>query len=115
MWPHPQHWDVETVGSDSLTALIEMGEINYHRLLRLAPDMPEVDWAEHIQHLPLSCENTNTPLPYIDLVNETLEYYVTNNLSLADYLMRGFLVAFAVMALPTFLTGMKPSEARIPA
>ena len=38
-----------------------------------------------IQHLPLTCENTNTPLPYIDLVNETLEYYVTNNLSLANY------------------------------
>lgn len=38
-----------------------------------------------IQHLPLTCENTNTPLPYIDLVNETLEYFVTNNLSLVDY------------------------------
>lgn len=38
-----------------------------------------------IQHLPLTCENTNTPLPYIDLVNETLEYYVTNGLSLAGY------------------------------
>ena len=37
-----------------------------------------------IQHLPLTCENTNTPLPYIDLVNETLEYYITNGLSLAD-------------------------------
>ncbi|MBS9405433.1 hypothetical protein KG088_17640 [Halomonas sp. TRM85114] len=38
-----------------------------------------------IQHLPLTCENTNTPLPYIDLVNETLEYYVTNGLTLAGY------------------------------
>lgn len=37
-----------------------------------------------IQHLPLTCENTNTPLPYIDLVNETLEYYISNGLSLAD-------------------------------
>ncbi len=37
-----------------------------------------------IQHLPLTCENTNTPLPYIDLVNETLEYYITNGLSLGD-------------------------------
>lgn len=26
-------------------------------------------------HLPLSCENTNTLIPYIDLVNEVLEYY----------------------------------------
>ena len=38
-----------------------------------------------IQHLPLSCENTNTPIPYIDLVNETLEYYITNDLSLNDF------------------------------
>lgn len=41
-----------------------------------------------IQHLPLTCENTNTPLPYIDLVNETLEYFVANDvkkLSLEDY------------------------------
>jgi hypothetical protein len=28
--------------------------------------------------LPLTCDNTNTALPYIDLVNETLEYYVGN-------------------------------------
>ena len=38
-----------------------------------------------IAYLPLTCENTNTPLPYIDVVNETLEYYVANNLSLANY------------------------------
>jgi hypothetical protein len=38
-----------------------------------------------IQHLPLTCENTNTPLPYIDVVNETLEYFVTNNLKLDNY------------------------------
>jgi hypothetical protein len=38
-----------------------------------------------LQHLPLTCENTNTPLPYIDVVNETLEYYITNGLSLANY------------------------------
>ncbi len=31
-----------------------------------------------IQHLPLTCENTNTALPYIDVVNETLEYYIAN-------------------------------------
>ena len=29
--------------------------------------------------LPLSCENTNTSMPYIDLVNEILEYYIANN------------------------------------
>ncbi len=38
-----------------------------------------------LQHLPLTCENTNTALPYIDLVNEVLEYFVANNLSLASY------------------------------
>jgi hypothetical protein len=38
-----------------------------------------------IQHLPLTCENTNTPLPYIDIVNETLEYFVTHNLNLDNY------------------------------
>jgi hypothetical protein len=29
-------------------------------------------------HLQLTCENTNTVIPYIDLVNEVLEYYVAN-------------------------------------
>lgn len=38
-----------------------------------------------IQHLPLTCENTNTLVPYIDLANETLEYFVTNNLTLDNY------------------------------
>ena len=38
-----------------------------------------------LQHLPLTCENTNTPLPYIDVVNETLEYYVVNDLTLNGY------------------------------
>jgi len=38
-----------------------------------------------LQHLPLTCENTNTPLPYIDLVNETLEYYVAEGLTLEGF------------------------------
>jgi Neuraminidase-like domain/Putative peptidoglycan binding domain/Salmonella virulence plasmid 28.1kDa A protein len=38
-----------------------------------------------IAHLPLTCENTNIALPYIDLVNETLEYFTANKLSLTDY------------------------------
>ena len=29
--------------------------------------------------LPLSCENTNTSMPYIDLVNEIFEYYIANS------------------------------------
>ena len=39
-------------------------------LTKRRPDLPNLN---------LSCENTNTTLPYIDLVNEILEYYVTNN------------------------------------
>lgn len=38
-----------------------------------------LDRRPDIQHLPLTCENTNTPLPYIDLVNEALEYYVISD------------------------------------
>lgn len=38
-----------------------------------------------LARLPLTCENTNTPLPYIDLVNETLEHYVASGLTLAGY------------------------------
>ena len=36
-----------------------------------------------LQYLALTCENTNVKLPYIDLVNETLEYFVYP--SLIDY------------------------------
>ncbi|MFE6903603.1 neuraminidase-like domain-containing protein [Streptomyces sp. NPDC057717] len=38
-----------------------------------------------LQHLPLTCENTNTPLPYIDLVNETLEQFVAHGLTLEGF------------------------------
>ena len=38
-----------------------------------------------LQYLPLTCANTNTALPYIDIVNETLEYFTANGLSLAGY------------------------------
>ena len=31
-----------------------------------------------LNYLELSCENTNTPMPYIDVVNETLEYFVSH-------------------------------------
>ena len=39
-------------------------------LTKRRPDLPNLN---------LSRENTNTSLPYIDLVNEILEYYVANN------------------------------------
>jgi len=39
----------------------------YDALVERRPDLPQ---------LPLTCENTNTAMPYIDIVNEILEYYV---------------------------------------
>ncbi|ODA39374.1 neuraminidase-like domain-containing protein [Desulfosporosinus sp. BG] len=37
----------------------------------------------------LSCENTNVPVPYIDLVNEVLEYAITPNISPPSLQTRG--------------------------
>ncbi|WP_068819221.1 neuraminidase-like domain-containing protein [Phormidesmis priestleyi] len=37
-----------------------------------------------LTNLPLTCENTNTVLPYIDVVNEILEYYVAKGNLAAD-------------------------------
>lgn len=42
----------------------------YAVLIARRPDLP---------NLQLTCENTNTALPYIDVVNEILEYYVAKN------------------------------------
>jgi hypothetical protein len=39
----------------------------YKELIRRRPDLV---------HIELTCENTNTPLPYVDLVNELLENFV---------------------------------------
>jgi peptidoglycan hydrolase-like protein with peptidoglycan-binding domain len=47
----------------------------YDALMKRRPDLP---------YLPLTCENTNIALPYIDLVNEILEYFVANNKLDAD-------------------------------
>lgn len=44
------------------------------------PQTVLLDRRPDIQHLPLTCQNTNTALPYIDLVNETLEYFVANSM-----------------------------------
>ncbi|TNJ64556.1 PA14 domain-containing protein,virulence plasmid 28 protein [Paenibacillus hemerocallicola] len=38
-----------------------------------------------IEHIPLDCENTNTTIPYIDLVIETLEFYIVHGLNLTDF------------------------------
>lgn len=42
----------------------------YDALIERRPDLP---------YIPLTCENTHTALPYIDVVNEILEYYVAHN------------------------------------
>lgn len=42
----------------------------YDALIERRPDLP---------HIALTCENTHTALPYIDIVNEILEYYVAND------------------------------------
>src|SRR5262249_30534676 len=44
-----------------------------------------------IKHLPLTCENTNTALPYIDVVNETLDYYIANGLTLEKNTLEEYL------------------------
>jgi hypothetical protein len=38
-----------------------------------------------LQYLPLTCENTQVALPYIDIVNETLEYFVANGLKIDGF------------------------------
>ena len=45
-------------------------------LLRRRPD---------IQHLPLTCENTNTALPYLDIVNEIMEHALVTSGTLAGF------------------------------
>ncbi|MCK5014071.1 MAG: hypothetical protein KAS66_09645 [Candidatus Omnitrophica bacterium] len=42
----------------------------YDALIERRPDLP---------YISLTCENTNTALPYIDVVNEIMEYYVAND------------------------------------
>lgn len=58
-----------------LLEFIDLEGITHHKssplqvLLNRRPD---------IQHIQLTCENTNVALPYIDLVNEILEHYILN-------------------------------------
>lgn len=49
--------------------------IPYDVLIERRPD---------IAHIPLTCENTNTVMPQIDLVNEIMEYYVAHQTLSAD-------------------------------
>ncbi|MEP7107399.1 MAG: neuraminidase-like domain-containing protein [Ferruginibacter sp.] len=45
------------------------GETPLQVLLKRRPDLEQLE---------LSCENTNTVIPYVDIVNEMLEYYIVN-------------------------------------
>ena len=44
-----------------------------------------VDRRPDIPHIALTCENTNTSMPYIDVVNEIFEYYIADNQSQNAY------------------------------
>ncbi|MEU8248862.1 neuraminidase-like domain-containing protein [Nonomuraea sp. NPDC048916] len=59
------HWKTQHQGQ-SYTDTYKMP---YDALAQRRPDLP---------HIPLTCENTQTALPYIDVVNEILEYYVAH-------------------------------------
>ncbi|MGH2905154.1 MAG: neuraminidase-like domain-containing protein [Solirubrobacterales bacterium] len=51
----------------------------FKALTKRRPDLP---------FLQLTCENTNTAMPYIDVVNEILEFYVANNNTLTKDAVR---------------------------
>lgn len=53
-----------------LLQFLDLGTVTANPIDELLSRRPDI---EHIQ---LSCENTNMALPYIDLVNEILEYYI---------------------------------------
>ncbi len=60
----------------------------------LAPRRPD------LQHIPLTCENTNTLLPYIDLVNELLEVQVDGGDLAAETFDTGEASSEALLAEP---------------
>jgi hypothetical protein len=55
------------------------GEADPDPELRLKPYDILTEHRPDLPHLRLTCENTNTAMPYIDLVNEILEYYVAHD------------------------------------
>jgi hypothetical protein len=62
-----------------------------------------------LQQLLLTCANTNTALPYIDLVNETLEYFVAHNCSLNGF--AGFNTADGVSSAELLATPQNVNDA----
>lgn len=65
----------------------EGGKSAYDVLVARRPDLP---------YLQLSCKNTHTPLPYIDLVNETLELAVAEQSGPVSYQTEGDAANLAV-------------------
>jgi hypothetical protein len=69
--PRGPQWDVQKSLWEMRNAPAKYTEGNpYQILLKRRPDLP---------HIPLTCDNTNTTLPYIDIVNEILELLVANS------------------------------------
>jgi hypothetical protein len=68
-------WRATHPGRPDSDAEKEVQQKPYDRLIERRPDLPQ---------LPLTCENTHTALPYIDVVNEILEYYVAHGALAAD-------------------------------
>ena len=77
--PHPfrdqQEWD----NFMKMWRKKHPGEDDPDPEIRLKPYDLLIERRPDLAHLPLTCENTNTVLPYIDVVNEILEYYVANS------------------------------------
>ena len=69
-----------------------------------------------LQHLLLSCENTNVALPYIDIVNEILEHYVVNgNLTaFTGHDTRADAATADLLADPEFVDATRPTSPRTP-
>jgi hypothetical protein len=59
------HWKVTHNGQEYTSKYLKP----YDALVERRPDLP---------HIALTCENTHTALPYIDIVNELLEYFVAH-------------------------------------
>ncbi len=58
--------------TDILNFLKTQNVTAYNELIRRRPDLVHID---------MTCKNTNTPVPYIDLVNELLERYILSQMS----------------------------------
>ncbi|MBK9452017.1 MAG: hypothetical protein IPN95_21875 [Bacteroidetes bacterium] len=67
-----------------LVDLLQFLDLTGKTFTRTNPIDELLDRRPDIEHILLTCENTNTAMPYIDLVNEVLEYYIANG-SLTDF------------------------------